>query len=79
MHDLYFGKSEANDRVEISGKTLANLTDILSQEGYLKKEKDFPEAFSEFIGNENFEERVDPDAKWIDKPVLKYLLKKFTK
>jgi hypothetical protein len=32
---------------------------------------------NEFIGNENFEVRADPEGKWIDKPVLEYLVKKF--
>ena len=77
LHELYFGKSPEGDRVEIKGKALKQLTDILSQEGYLKKGKEFGDAYNEFIGNENFEERADPKAKWIDKPVLKYLLKKF--
>jgi len=79
MHELYFGKSNESDRTEINGKALKQLTDILSHEGYLKKEKDFRKAFNEFIGNENFEERADPEAKWIDNPVLQYLLKKFNK
>jgi hypothetical protein len=43
----------------------------------LKKGKNFRNAFNEFIGNENFEERADPEAQWIDRPVLKYLVKKF--
>jgi uncharacterized Ntn-hydrolase superfamily protein len=77
MHELYFGKSPETDRVELKGRSLVQLTDILKREGYLKKGKAFREAFNEFIGNENFEERADPEAKWIDKPVLKYLLKKF--
>ncbi|HKJ39409.1 MAG TPA: DUF1028 domain-containing protein [Anaerolineales bacterium] len=77
LHELYFGKSPEGDRVEIKGKALKQLTDILSQEGYLKKGKEFSDAFNEFIGNENFEERADPKANWVDKPVLKYLLKKF--
>jgi uncharacterized Ntn-hydrolase superfamily protein len=51
------------------------MTAILKSEGYLKKNVDFQSAFTAFIGNENFEERATP--KWIDKPVLKYLLKKF--
>ena len=34
------------------------------------------EAFRAFIGNENFEERANPDAGWIDRPVLEYLLRK---
>jgi len=79
LHDLYFGKSPESERVEIVGKVKEQLTDILTTVGYLKKESDFKNAFTEFIGNENFEERVDPDGNWIDKPVLKYLEKKFTK
>ena len=79
MHDLYFGKSDAKDRVELKGKALKQVTDILIQESYLKKGKAFQAAFNEFIGNENFEERADPEAKWIDKPVLKYLVRKFSK
>ncbi len=77
MHELYFGKSPETERVELTGRSLAQLTEILKQEEYLKKGKAFREAFNEFIGNENFEERADPEAKWIDKPVLQYLVKKF--
>jgi uncharacterized Ntn-hydrolase superfamily protein len=79
MHDLYFGKSDEKDRMELKGKALKQITDILVQESYLKKGKDFRNAFNKFIGNENFEERADPEAKWIDKPVLKYLVRKFSK
>lgn len=79
MHELYFGKSPETERVEIKGKILEQVTAILTQAGYLKNEKNFTAAFIEFIGNENFEERADPDAKWIDSPVLKYLTKKFGK
>jgi uncharacterized Ntn-hydrolase superfamily protein len=77
MHELYFSKSPESERPEIKGKVLAQLTEILSRERYLKKGKSFHNAFNEFIGNENFEERADPEAKWIDKSVLKYLVKKF--
>ena len=77
MHDLYFGKSDEKERVNLKGKALEQLTNILTREGYLKKENDFRAAFNEFIGNENFEERVDPEATWMDKPVLKHLVKKF--
>ena len=79
MHELYFGKSPESDRVEIKENTLQRLSEILAQAGYLKNGKSFAEAFSEFIGNENFEERADPQAKWIDGPVLEFLVKKFTK
>ncbi len=77
MHELYFGKSPETDRVKIRGKVLEQIKRILEQEGYLNKSKDFPRAFNEFIGNENFEERVGVNAEWIDRPVLKYLLEKF--
>ena len=79
MHELYFGKSAESERVELKENTLQQMTRILTQAGYLKNEKGFAEAFSEFIGNENFEERADPQAQWIDGPVLEYLVKKFGK
>ena len=77
MHELYFGKSRPRERLQIKGRTLQHLTTILMQEGYLKQNRAFKDAFNEFIGNENFEERADPNAGWIDRPVLKFLLKKF--
>jgi uncharacterized Ntn-hydrolase superfamily protein len=79
MHELYFGKSPEAERVPIKGKAMTQIADILKREGYLKKNTVFLHALNEFIGNENFEERADPAGKWIDKPVLKYLLKKFAK
>lgn len=77
LHELYFGKSPESDRMQIKGRVLDHLTTILKRQGYLKKDSDFVAAFKEFIGNENFEERADPRATWIDRPVLKYLIKKF--
>jgi len=79
LHELYFGKSPESDRLQIKGRVLNQLTTILKQEGYLKKEYEFIAAFKEFIGNENFEERADPNAQWIDRPVLSYLVQKFEK
>lgn len=79
LHELYFGKSPEADRVAIKTKVERQITSILVEEGYLKNRGSFKNAFNEFIGNENFEERADPEAKWIDKPVLKYLTKKFEK
>jgi uncharacterized Ntn-hydrolase superfamily protein len=77
LHHLYFGKSPESERVELEGEALSQITDILTQQGYLKKGKGFRDAFNEFIGNENFEERADSEAKWIDGSVLEYLVKKF--
>jgi uncharacterized Ntn-hydrolase superfamily protein len=79
MHELYFGKSTETERVQIKGKALQQITDILNRTGYMKRNKNFVNAFNEFIGNENFEERAHPGAEWIDRPVLKYLVKKFGK
>jgi uncharacterized Ntn-hydrolase superfamily protein len=79
MHDLYFGKSPEAERVEIKGKVLDQMTELLTQTGYLKDGIGLIEAFQQFIGNENFEERADPEAKWIDEPVLKYITQKFGK
>jgi uncharacterized Ntn-hydrolase superfamily protein len=79
MHALYFGKRPEAERVRIKGKTLDQIAAILKREGYIKKNTVFLHAFNEFIGNENFEERADPAGEWIDKPVLKYLIKKFGK
>jgi len=78
LHRLYFDQSSESERVSLKGKSLEQLTAILKREGYLKKSVTFQNAFTAFIGNENFEERADPNGQWIDKPVLKYLVKKFT-
>jgi uncharacterized Ntn-hydrolase superfamily protein len=77
MHNLYFGKSPEGERVTLKGKALQQIREILDRAGYLRNGKEFGAAFNEFIGNENFEERADPEATWIDRPVLKYLTRKF--
>lgn len=77
MHKLYFGKSLASERIALKGKSLEQMSAILKREGYQKKNTSFHDAFNAFIGNENFEERADPNAQWIDKPVMKYILKKY--
>ncbi len=77
LHELYFGESPESERLALKGKALEQMTAILTRAGFLKKKTSFVEAFNAFIGSENFEERADPQAQWIDKPVMKYLLKKF--
>ena len=79
LHRLYFEKSPESDRAALKGKSLEQITGILKRTGHLKKNTSFVDAFNAFIGNENFEERADPNGQWIDKPVLKYLVKKFVK
>jgi uncharacterized Ntn-hydrolase superfamily protein len=83
LHHLYFGKSPENERVILKGRHLKRVQVILKKLGYLRSEPSgkFDEvtraAFIQFIGNENFEERADPAAGWVDKPVLDHIYKKF--
>jgi uncharacterized Ntn-hydrolase superfamily protein len=83
LHHLYFGKSSKAQRVILKGAGLKELQHIMKGLGYYcpvdgEYDDATREAFRSFINNENFEERADPDAGWIDKPVLDYLLKKLS-
>ena len=83
LHELYFGESQEKDRVSLKGEPLRQLQDVLIQLDYMEGKADgtYDEltkaALRAFTGNENFEERCDLEAGWIDGPVLEYLLKKF--
>lgn len=83
MHELYFGKSDGKDRVPLKGEPLQRLQEILIDLDYMQGRADgaYDEltrnALRAFTGNENFEERCDLEAGWIDRPVLEFLLKKF--
>jgi len=83
LHELYFGKSDEKDRVQLKGEPLQQLRKILIRLDYLEGKPDgvydqlTKSALRAFTGNENFEERCDLEAGWIDRPVLEYLLKKF--
>ncbi len=84
LHRLYFGKSPESERVYLQGKTrtIKELQKIMSGLGYYspvtgKYDETTRAALRAFLGNENFEERADPEAGWIDGPVLEYLLRKF--
>lgn len=83
MHELYFGESDKKDRVPLKGEPLQQLQELIIHLGYLEGKADgtydelTKSALRAFTGNENFEERIDLEAGWIDKPVLEYLLKKF--
>lgn len=83
LHYLYFGKSPKSQRVPLQGTVVQDLQRIMKGLGYYSPtdggfDDATREAFRVFINNENFEERADPDAGWIDKPVLDYLLKKLS-
>jgi uncharacterized Ntn-hydrolase superfamily protein len=83
LHELYFGESDPNMRVQLKGEPLQKVKEILIRLGYMKglADGEYDEltknALSAFIGNENFEERCDIDKGWIDAPVLDYLQTKF--
>ena len=83
LHELFFGKSEEKDRAPLKGEPLKQLQEILIHLDYLEGKADgtYDEltkaALRDFLGNENFEERCDLEAGWIDRPVLEYLVEKF--
>lgn len=82
LHELYFGDSAPEERLEIVGEVHDNLCAILIAQEYLthskaSDDKAFNDALERFIGNENFEERADISAGWIDEPVYAHLLKQF--
>lgn len=85
LHELYMGKSPESERVQLEGQTLIDLQKIMADLGYYQAHMDgnYSEAIAEsvasFMGNENFEERTDPKAGWVDRPVLDYIFKKFKK
>lgn len=85
LHQLYFGKSPESERLELTGVALIKLQEIISQTGYYngpthgKLDEATRIALNAFIGNENFEERCDTQAGWMDQPVFDFILKKFGK
>ncbi len=84
LHWLYFGSSPAGSRVRLEGNVVRDMQQIMKGLGYYtpvdgRYDEVTREAFRAFIHNEHFEERADPDAGWIDQPVLDYLMKSLKK
>jgi len=83
LHDLYFGVSSEEDKIALAGESLVELQRILGQLGYYPGsasgyfDSQTKAALKIFIGNENFEERVDFDRGLIDLPVYKFLVRRF--
>jgi uncharacterized Ntn-hydrolase superfamily protein len=81
LHDLYFGKSPAEDRIQLTGEALRKIQSIMSRLGYYhgpqhgEYDAATRTALEAFIGNENFEERMDFPSGQIDQPVYAYLTK----
>ncbi len=85
LHRLYFEKSPQNERLNLQAEALGNLQTLLHNLGYLNQpasgiyDDATRLALRTFTGNENFEERCDIDAGWMDVPVYNFLLWKFGK
>ncbi|MFA5872468.1 MAG: DUF1028 domain-containing protein [Anaerolineales bacterium] len=85
LHHLYFGKSPQSERLALTGEALTRLQEIIAQAGYYtgpahgQLDEATRSALNAFIGNENFEERCDTQAGWMDQPVFDYIVKKFGK
>ncbi len=83
LHRLYFGASPPEDRLALEGEVLQRLERILHGLGYLDRADesvlapDVQDALRRFIGNENFEDRCDPQAGWIDPPAYQFLVRRF--
>jgi uncharacterized Ntn-hydrolase superfamily protein len=83
LHHLYFGKSPETERIPLAGDALIRLQEILTRTGYYtgpingKLDDGTRAALNAFVGNENFEERCNTLAGWMDQPVFDYIQKKF--
>lgn len=83
LHELYFGDSPPEDKLALADEVLLNLQTVLVKSGFyagtIQKgwNQELRTGLTEFIGNENFEERIDIEAGWIDRPVYKYILEHF--
>ena len=83
LHHLYFGESPPEEKVALEGDRLRKLQRIMKQQGYYEGDIDgslSPAArrsLRAFVGNENFEERVDLEAATMDQPVFEFLVTKF--
>lgn len=84
LHDLYFGESPPEDRLPLRGDILRDLQGLMAKLGYFEgklsgeMDSDTYAALAAFVGNENFEDRVDLESGEIDLPVYEYLLRKFS-
>jgi uncharacterized Ntn-hydrolase superfamily protein len=85
LHHLYFGKSIKTDRLPIDHAIASELQTVLVKSGYYKGavngkwDEATRNAFWEFVGTENLEERWSPDDEpdRIDPVVLDFVRKQF--
>ncbi len=82
LYHLYFDESTEDEKLPINGIIVDQLQEVLAKVSSMTTNgysKGFLPALREFIGNENFEDRVDFDNMTIDKPVFEYLIRRFNK
>jgi len=83
LHQLYFGASPPEDRCDLAGPVLVDLLRLARRLGYYDGPDETiltpagREALRRFIGNENFEDRSDFEAGWIDRPAYEFLIRRF--
>jgi len=83
LHALYFGSSPPEDRLALEGEVLQLLLDLARRFGHHDGRPEpgltstAREALRRFLGNENFEDRCDLEAGWIDRPAYEFLRRRF--
>jgi uncharacterized Ntn-hydrolase superfamily protein len=83
LHELYFGSSPPEDRLQLTGPILGDLLQLARRLGHYdgpdqrQWTAEAREGLRRFIGNENFEDRTDFDAGWIDRPAYEFLMHRF--
>lgn len=83
LHRLYFDQSPPSERVALEGEPLIRLEQIMHGLGYYggpetpTLDAAVRSALRRFIGNENFEDRSDLEAGWIDGPAYEFLVHRF--
>ncbi len=68
LHELYFGRPDPDQLLDLDGALLAEVTDHLRRLGYADVDSDFDSAYERWVGTENYEERHVPGR--IDPVVL---------
>jgi hypothetical protein len=76
-------KSPPEEQMSIEGDILDQLVTVMQSQGYTIQDpsqgynESIQEVLRQFIGVENFEERVDVEKGLIDAPVFEFLIQKF--
>lgn len=83
IHHLFFDQSSPEDRIPIAGATLERLRVMAASKGFPSShdaaglDAETRRALQQFLGNENFEDRVDLQAGTIDRPAFEYLVRRY--